>query len=150
VPVQRIQLGKHIDARGSLIVGQYPAQLSFTPSRFFVISNVPNHELRGQHAHKSNNQILICLAGSLTAKFHDGMNWSQHQLHPDGEGIVVPSMHFGELSKFALGTILLVLASEPYDSGEYINNFEEFLDEFRNQGQNDKTTIRNHRTQQDL
>ena len=132
MPVQRVQLGKHVDARGSLIVGEHPNQLSFTPSRFFVISDVPIDELRGQHAHKSNEQIMICLKGSLTAKFHDGTRWGQYQLNPDGEGIIVPAMHFGELSKFAPGTILLVLASEPYEPGEYINTFEEFIDALRN------------------
>jgi dTDP-4-dehydrorhamnose 3,5-epimerase-like enzyme len=129
VTVQTIRLGKHIDTRGGLIVGQHPDQLSFTPTRFFVISNVPVDELRGQHAHRSNKQILVCLAGSLTAKFHDGKEWSEFNLLPNGEGVTVPAMHFGELSKFSRGTILLVLASESYNADEYINDFEEFLAE---------------------
>ena len=132
--VQKIQLGKHIDTRGELIVGQHPDQISFTPSRFFVISDVPIDELRGQHAHRSNEQILICLAGSLTAKFHDGKKWSAFDLIPNGVGVTVPAMHFGELSKFSPGAILLVLASETYNADEYINNFEEFLAALKKRG----------------
>lgn len=112
------------------MVGQYPDQLPFEPVRFFVISSVPKGTSRGQHAHKSNQQILVCLSGGLTSKFHDGQLWEKFRLRPNGEALHVPPMHFGELYDFLPGTILLVLASEEFDSEEYINVFEEFLTNF--------------------
>lgn len=130
MPIEKIQLNQFTDPRGKLSVGQFPDQLPFTPARFFVVSDVPNSEVRGKHAHKTNHQILICLAGSLRAKFHDGNSWQEFYLRSSSEALSVPAMHFGELSEFAPGTILLVLASEAYDAAEYINDFQEFLDNY--------------------
>jgi uncharacterized RmlC-like cupin family protein len=112
------------------MVGQYPDQLPFQPERFFVVSNVPNDAARGQHAHKSNQQILVCLSGGLNARFHDGQGWEEFSLSPRGDALFVPPMHFGELSKFLPGTSLLVLASEVFDPKEYVNDFHEFLSSF--------------------
>ena len=120
-------MSEFVDNRGKLLVGEYPDQLSFTPVRFFVISDVPEGEFRGQHAHKSNQQVLICLSGSLTVRLHDGKKWEEHGLRPNGEALLVPALHFGELSNFASETMLLVLASEAYDTHEYINDFDKFL-----------------------
>ncbi len=116
-----------LDNRGKLTVGQYPDQLPFMPVRFFVISDVPEGELRGEHAHKSNQQILVCLSGALTLRLHNGKQWDEYSLRPNGEGVLVPPLHFGELSNFAPGTTLLVLASEAYDADEYMNDFDRFL-----------------------
>jgi len=127
VTAKIISMRQFVDSRGKLIAGQYPDQLPFTPVRFFVISGVPAGELRGQHAHKSNQQILICVAGGLSVRLHDGDKWEDHSLRPNGEGLLVPPLHFGELSNFASATTLLVLASEAYDANEYINDFDEFL-----------------------
>jgi dTDP-4-dehydrorhamnose 3,5-epimerase-like enzyme len=119
-----------VDNRGKLIAGEYPDQLPFTPVRFFAISNVPAGELRGQHAHKSNQQILVCLSGGLALRLHDGEKWERYCLKPNGEGVLVPPLHFGEISTFEPETTLLVLASEVYDPDEYIHDFDMFLKSF--------------------
>jgi len=118
-----------VDHRGVLIAGQFPEQLPFVPARFFVIRDVPETEVRGRHAHRSNQQVLFCLSGAFTAKFHDGETWKEFRLTSDGSGLFVPAMNFGELSGFAPDTILMVLASEPYNPLEYIHDFESFLSE---------------------
>jgi dTDP-4-dehydrorhamnose 3,5-epimerase-like enzyme len=130
VAIKKICFSSFVDNRGALMVGQYPDQLPFEPARFFVVSSVPKGTSRGQHAHKSNQQILVCLSGGLTSKFHDGQVWEEFSLKPKGDALFVPPMHFGELYNFLPGTILLVLASEAFDSNEYINVFEEFLTYF--------------------
>ena len=127
---QIIPFRQFVDSRGKLTVGQFPDQLPFTPVRFFVIAGVSENVSRGQHAHKSNQQILVCLSGSLTVKLHDGDRWQEYNLRPNGEGILVPALHFGELSNFTIQTTLLVLASEPYDENEYIHDLQEFLSLF--------------------
>lgn len=128
--VAKIKLSKHNDFRGNLTTGQFPDQLPFRPVRFFVISSVPENENRGQHAHVSNEQILMCLTGGLNAEFHDGKNWESFLLKPNEECLMVPAMHFGKLSNFETGTKLLVLSSETYDPENYINDFEKFLSKF--------------------
>ena len=125
-----IPLGRFEDSRGCLTAGQYPEELPFHPVRFFVISGVPEGEFRGQHAHRTNLQLLVCLRGGLTARFHDGNDWQDFDFGCSDQALLVPPLHFGELSKFNPGTVLLVLASEVYNRDEYIVDFQEFLGNF--------------------
>lgn len=130
MPVQTISIGRFIDSRGTLTYFQFPEHLPFPPARVFAVSGVPDDAVRGQHAHKTNEQFLLCVSGSLSTRFHNGKDWEEHKLSADSFGIIVPPMHFGELSKFHKGTVLLVATSEPYDEGQYINDFEKFLNNF--------------------
>lgn len=124
--VREIFLNSFQDERGVLTAGQFPDQLPFVPSRFFVISDVPVGHKRGEHAHKSNQQIFVCLSGGLRARFNDGDSWQDFKMSPGDECLFVPALHFGELSEFEQGTKLLVLASEVYNPEEYIHDFVEF------------------------
>jgi dTDP-4-dehydrorhamnose 3,5-epimerase-like enzyme len=126
--VQRIELDSFSQDRGSLIAGEYPKNLPFAPLRFFVVSDVPEGEIRGKHAHRTNEQILLCLSGSLSIRVSDGKNWQEYELTSDSTAIHIPSLHWAELSDFSPGSQLIVLASKIYSASEYINSFEEFLE----------------------
>ena len=54
------------DLRGTLTVGEAPAQIPFTPSRYFMVFDVPGKEVRGEHAHRVCHQFLVCARGSLS------------------------------------------------------------------------------------
>lgn len=69
---ETIELASFVDYRGTLLVGQWPEQIPFEVKRFFVISNVPEGEPRGIHAHKECHQLLVCLKGSLKAMVDNG------------------------------------------------------------------------------
>ena len=43
----------------------YP--LPFAPRRYFVVYDVPGKEVRGEHAHRTLHQLLVCLKGSLSS-----------------------------------------------------------------------------------
>lgn len=45
------------------------------------------------------------------------------------EGLIVPPYTWIELKKFAADTVLLVLASDGYQPGSYINDYWEFQKE---------------------
>jgi dTDP-4-dehydrorhamnose 3,5-epimerase-like enzyme len=125
--VREIQLNAFRDSRGELISGEYPKDLPFNPVRFFVINNVPTGATRGNHAHKSNEQLLVCLTGSLKIKIHDGEKWETFVLNSNSKALYIPPGHWGELTDFQANTQLLVLASEPYSPTEYLTDFADFL-----------------------
>ena len=56
------------EARGHLTVGEMGRGMPFVPRRFFVISDVPDEGIRGEHAHRALDQLLVCLAGSVVAE----------------------------------------------------------------------------------
>lgn len=121
-----IPIGSSRDERGFLEFAEYPEHLPFEPKRVFVISQVPALSLRGQHGHSTTSQVLICVAGSITARFIDESGENAFDLNPSSGWLLVPPMNFGELSNFSSDCVLVVLASEEYNPDEYISDFEEF------------------------
>ncbi len=122
-----ISIESFTDPRGNLLAGEFPKSLPFSPIRFFVVSGVPSGESRGHHAHKTNQQILLCLEGTVRVRVNDGRVWDEFVLDPGSTCLYLPALHWGEQYYSSDKTKLLVLASEPYSSDEYINNFEDFL-----------------------
>ena len=122
-----ISMDSFSDARGSLFVAEFPKNLPFAPFRFFVVSGVPQGESRGNHAHKTNEQILYSLDGSVKVRVNDGKEWSEFTLRSGSEGLYIPPIHWGEQVYESENARLLVMASEPYSADEYINGFDNFL-----------------------
>lgn len=121
-----VRPGNHADSRGELKFGEFPAELPFIPQRVFVISEVPIDSVRGEHAHSTTSQILICVSGSVTAAFQSSAGDTSFELSSSSEWLFVPPMNFGKLTKFSSDCALVVLASEPYNASEYISDLAEF------------------------
>lgn len=127
------QVESSIDARGRIDYAEYEKSLPFLPVRIFVISQVPEQAVRGRHAHSTTSQVLICVSGSVSAKFTGRSGESDFVLSNSSGWLQVPPMNFGELTNFSTDCVLVVLASEKYDPDEYISDFEEFLAKLESQ-----------------
>ncbi|MGL5258201.1 MAG: WxcM-like domain-containing protein, partial [Proteocatella sp.] len=46
-------------------------------------------------------------------------------------GVYIPNMVWKDMYDFSKDSVLLVLASEPYDDSEYIREYDDFLEEVR-------------------
>jgi len=121
-----LQIDSFTDPRGSLIVGEFPKTLPFSPVRFFIVTGAAKGESRGNHAHKSTEQILFCLSGQVNVRVNDGNELREFVLSPGKEGLYIPALHWGEQIYSGEDTSLLVLASEPYSANEYINTLSDF------------------------
>ena len=111
---------------GSLRVIEQLGESSVSPRRVFWISRVPAGQARGFHAHKTGHQILICLAGSVSAKFFNGTVSEEILLVPGGTAVWMENMVWGEQTFLEKESILLVLASNDYDEEDYIRDRNEF------------------------
>ena len=59
----------NLDKRGKLIaINDVLNDVPFPIKRFMEISSVPEGETRGYHAHKTNEQLLLCFAGRIIIK----------------------------------------------------------------------------------
>ncbi len=121
-----LSIGSNPDDRGLLEFAEYPKHLPFEPKRVFVISQVPSHAVRGQHAHSTTSQLLMCVSGSLTARFISESEENDFDLNRFSGWLLVPPMNFGELSNFSSDCVLVVMASEAYRADEYISDLDEF------------------------
>jgi dTDP-4-dehydrorhamnose 3,5-epimerase-like enzyme len=125
--VELIKLTRALDLRGELIAGEAASDIPFTPQRFFVIKEVPSRETRGAHAHKTCDQFLICLVGSVRAIVDDGQNRAEYLLDSSDSGLFMPAGIWGTQYHYSSDAVLLVLASHAYDSSDYIRNYEDFV-----------------------
>ncbi len=126
VHVQRF--AEFVDLRGSLTAAEMPdAAIPFAPRRWFMVYDVPSREIRGEHAHRVCEQFLICVSGRVTVAVDDGRNRGEVVLDRPTMGIYVPPMVWASEYRYEEDAVLLVLASHPYDSDDYIRRYDDFL-----------------------
>jgi len=118
------------DLRGSLTAGELPSEgIPFTPQRWFLVYDVPSREVRGEHAHRVCHQFLICVSGKVNVAVDDGTTRGEVVLDGPSVGIYIPPLVWGTQYRYEDDAVLLVLASHPYDSDDYIRDYGVFLEE---------------------
>jgi hypothetical protein len=114
------------EARGHLTVGEIGKGMPFAPRRFFVISDVPDQGIRGEHAHRQLHQLLVCLAGSVVAEVNDGTASRSVLLNVPHVGLHIPPMVWGIQHHYSRDAVLMVLASAEYDPADYVRDFAQY------------------------
>lgn len=126
--VRVVEIPNHTDLRGSLAAGEVDADFPFSPRRFFVVFDVPSQHVRGEHAHHTCAQFLVCLAGSVMVHLDDGERRAEVVLDSRNRGILIPPLVWASQFRYSADAVLLVLASHEYDDEDYIRNYDDFLD----------------------
>lgn len=116
-----------IDMRGNLSFAEIGQFLPFVPKRYFIVFDVANKELRGEHAHKALHQFLVCIKGKCAIIVDDGNNSEEIILDAPNLAVHIEPLVWGIQYKYSQDAVLLVLASEIYDPEDYIRNYDEFL-----------------------
>ena len=116
-----------VDLRGNLTIAEFDENLPFVPKRLFFISGVPSEKIRGEHAHKLCQQLLILALGSLSIAVEDGKNQQIINMNKVGQAIYIPSMVWASQYNFRSDALLLVLASDHYDESDYIRSYDDYL-----------------------
>jgi hypothetical protein len=122
-----VELNEILADNGSLVIGEHPTQLPFAVERIFTLYGIPEGEVRGTHAHRECEQFLICMRGSVTAGVDDGVNRAEVVLDRPSVGLYMPPLTWGVQYRYSQDAVLVVLASDRYDAGDYIHDYEEFL-----------------------
>lgn len=125
--VRSLQMPLVEDLRGFLTAGEVPAQIPFVPRRYFVVFNVPSSRIRGEHAHRECEQLLVCVHGSVKVMVDDGWRREQYRLDAPNKALYVPPMVWASQFSYSSDAVLFVLASHTYDAGDYIRDYDEFL-----------------------
>ena len=122
-----IRLGEHRDLRGALSFAEAPGGLPFNPARFFIVWDVPVGDVRGCHAHRKCDQLLVCTFGEVEVILDDGKRRESFVLNSPSEALRIPPGVWGEQRYVVQGTRLMVLASHNYDPEDYIADYDAFL-----------------------
>jgi len=114
------------DLRGTLAVGELGSDLPFQPKRFFLVCDVPIRKVGSAHAHRDIHQFLVCLKGDCSLVVDDGHTREELVLNSRRIGVHLSPMVWAIQYKFSPDAMLLVLASEPYDAGSYIRDYDDY------------------------
>jgi hypothetical protein len=114
-------------ARGHLSVGELPQGLPFQPQRYFLTFGVPPGQSRGQHAHRRCAQFLLCVHGNCHLLVDDGERQADFHLDRPTLGVFVPPLIWSTQFQHSADSVLLVLASFPYEEEDYIREYADFL-----------------------
>lgn len=117
------------DDRGKLVIIEGYKDVPFDIKRIFYIYGSDKEVIRGKHANRKSEFVLINVSGSSKVKVYDGKQESVFILDKPNTGIYLSNMIWKDMYDFSEDSILLVLSSEHYDPDEYIKNFDEFLKE---------------------
>jgi UDP-2-acetamido-3-amino-2,3-dideoxy-glucuronate N-acetyltransferase len=126
VTVHRVPQAR--DLRGSLCYGEVMRHVPFEVKRYFVVFDVPSESVRGEHAHRTLHQFLICISGQCHLVTDDGVERHEFVLDSRDKGVHIPAMVWGIQYKISRDAILLVLASDYYDPDDYIRDYSEFCE----------------------
>lgn len=102
--------------------------IPFDIKRIFYIYGSDPQVVRGQHANKKSEFVLINVSGQSKVKVKDGKgNEAVFSLNRPHTGIYLPKMIWKDMYDFTENSVLLCLASEHYDAEEYIRDYAEFV-----------------------
>lgn len=114
------------DERGSLAAIEEQRDIPFAIRRVYYIFDTQPGVVRGRHAHRQLQQVMVCLHGSCKLVLDDGCAQIIVPLESNNCGILIDRMVWHQMFDFSPGCILLVLASDYYDEDDYIRDYPEF------------------------
>lgn len=117
------------DERGKLVVVEGAQDIPFEIKRVFYIYGSDSQVVRGQHANRNSEFVLINVSGSSKVRVDNGFEEEIIELNRPRMGLYLPTMVWKDMYDFSEDSVLLVLANTHYDGHEYIRDYDEFIKE---------------------
>ena len=113
--------------QGNLTPIHSKIDVPFDIKRIYYLYDVPGGAVRGGHAHKELQQLIVSVMGAFDVILDDGSSRKTIHLDRAYQGLYIPKMIWRELENFSSGAICLVLASLTYDEKDYFRDYDEYL-----------------------
>lgn len=127
-----IILPRQSRADGDLVVLEEGKQMPFAAARVFTV-RASAGAVRGRHAHKRCNQLLVCVHGVIAVECDDGNTKTNYLLDGSDKGLLIPASIWGTETYRTDGAVLMVLCDRRYEEDDYLRNYEQFLNWRKNQ-----------------
>ena len=124
-----LEFGDLGDERGKLVVVEGAQDIPFDIQRVFYIYGSDSEVVRGQHANRNSEFVLINVSGSSKVRMDNGFEEEIIELNRPRMGLYLPTMLWKDMYDFSADSVLLVLANTHYDGHEYIRDYDEFIKE---------------------
>jgi len=114
------------DSRGNLHFLEELKDIPFEIKRVYWLTQVPEQQVRGGHAHKTGEQVIVCTQGVVEAVLEDLKgNMMSFTLDSPSKGLYIPPLWWGKML-FKSNAMLLGLASDEFSEEDYIRNKSDF------------------------
>jgi dTDP-4-dehydrorhamnose 3,5-epimerase-like enzyme len=114
------------DPQGNLCFIEQNRHVPFEIARVYHLYDVPGGAVRGGHAHRACEEMLVAVSGSFEVIVDDGVAKKRTRLSRSHTGLLLPPMIWRELVDFSTGSVCMVLASALYDEEDYIRDYGEY------------------------
>lgn len=132
LPVMKVRNCRWIDVpgatdeRGSINFLEPGKGIDFEPKRLFYLHHIAPGQWRARHGHRRTQLVVIAVSGSCRTHLDDGTDKESVTLDEASKGLYIGPWVWHELTDFAPGTVIVVLASTPYDEADYLRDYEAF------------------------
>ncbi|MBF2708387.1 sugar 3,4-ketoisomerase [Flavobacterium soyangense] len=124
--IQLIDIPKIENSLGNIAVIENNT-IPFEIKRVYYLFDIPSSAIRGGHAHKNLQQVLIAISGSFDVVLKNGISEKKVTLNKPDKGLLINQSTWRELENFSSGAVCLVIASDVFDEDDYIRDYGEFL-----------------------
>lgn len=119
----------HGNYQGNLVALEKGANFPFDIKRVYYIWGTQKDVVRGHHAHRKLEQVILCVSGSCDFILDDGHERTTVHLDSPSQGLYIKHNIWREFTNFSPDCVIVVLASEYYDERDYIRDYDVFLKE---------------------
>ena len=120
------------DERGNLVVIEGEGiHIPFDIKRVFYIYGSDSEVVRGQHANRETEFLLVNVSGTSKVRVDNGNEQEIIELNRPRMGLYLAPMVWKDMYDFSEDSVLLVLASRHYDPDEYIRDYAKYIEEVR-------------------
>ncbi len=127
VSAQIINLPKFEDPRGNLSFIEEGKQIPFKIERTYWIYDVPGGQIRGGHAFKEQQELIVALSGSFDVLVDNGEDKHTFSLNRSYYGVYIPAGMWRQMQNFSTNSLAMVLSSTSYREEDYVREYNDFI-----------------------
>jgi hypothetical protein len=125
--IRLINLPKILDPRGNLSFIEEENHIPFKIQRTYWIYDVPGGQVRGGHAFKEQQELIVALSGSFDVFLDDGTEKKVFSLNRSYYGLYVPNGLWRKMENFSTNSLAMVLTSTRFSEEDYLRDYNEFI-----------------------
>lgn len=100
--------------------------IPFDIKKVLVVSGMKPGDVRGNHAHRETQEVVVAIRGGCDFTIDDGSTKYSVTLESMKQGLFLPARVWRTFTNFQKDAVLLLIADQEYDEKEYIRSYEEF------------------------
>jgi dTDP-4-dehydrorhamnose 3,5-epimerase-like enzyme len=123
-----LDLPKIEDMRGNLSFIEEDSHIPFSIERVYWIYDVPGGQVRGGHAFKKQQELIVALSGSFNVVVDDGCQKQNFNLNRSYYGLYIPAGFWRQMENFSTNSLAIVMSSTNYHEHDYIRDYSKFME----------------------